>query len=75
MPFIEHSEKDVQAMLEVIGARSIDDPGYNLGGDPYFTDGLRAVLQCTDHPTQFSEIQLFNWEWRPEDKPYMDNPD
>jgi hypothetical protein len=58
-----------------VGARSLDDPGYNLGGDPYFTDGLRAVLQCTDHPTQFSEIQLFNWEWRPEDKPYMDNPD
>jgi len=29
------------------------------------------VLQCTDDPTQFSEIQLFNWEWRPEDKPYM----
>ena len=57
-----------------VGARSLDDPGYNLGGDPYFTDGLRAVLRCTDHPTQFSEIQLFNWEWRPEDKPYIDNP-
>jgi len=54
-----------------VGARPIDDPGYNLGGDSYFTDGLRAVLQCTDDPTQFSEIQLFNWEWRSEDKPYM----
>lgn len=70
---------DAQALkrfgyVKGVGARSLDDPGYNLGGDPYFTDGLRAVLQCTDDPTQFSEIQLFNWEWRPEDKPYMSIP-
>jgi hypothetical protein len=69
---------DAQALkrfgyVKGVGARSLDDPGYNLGGDPYFTDGLRAVVQCTDHPTPFSEIQLFNWEWRPEDKPYIDN--
>lgn len=32
-----------------------------------------AVLLCTDDPTQFSEIQFFNWEWRPEAKPYIDS--
>ena len=69
---------DVQALMKLgyvkgVGARSPDDPGYNLGGDPYYTDGLRAVIQCTDDPTQFSEIQFFNWEWRPETKPYVDS--
>jgi len=57
-----------------VGPRSTDDPGYNLGGgDPYYTDGLRAVLLCTDDPTQFSEIQFFNWDCPPGTKPYIDS--
>jgi len=44
----------------------------NLGGDPYFTDGLRAVMKCTDVPVELSDIQYFNWDWPPETKPYID---
>jgi len=54
-----------------VGAAPPDNPRHNLGGDPYFTDGLRAVLQCTDLPVE-SYIQLFNWDWPPHTEPYVD---
>jgi hypothetical protein len=56
-----------------VGACSPDDPRYNLGGDPYYTDGLRAVVLCTDLPTKFSAVQFFNWEWPPKTMPYADS--
>ena len=37
-------------------------PRTNLTGDPYFTDGLRAVLFISDNPVSYSEIQIFQWE-------------
>ena len=52
-----------------VGAAPSDEPRYNLGGDPYFTDGLRAVLHCTEQPVEFSDIQLFNWDWLPRANP------
>ena len=69
---------DAQALTRLgfvkgVGASSPGDPGYNLGGDPYYTDGLRAVLLCTDLPTRFSAIQYFNWEWPPKAKPYANS--
>jgi hypothetical protein len=56
-----------------VGVSSPDNPRHNLGGDAYYTDGLRAVLVCTDLPTKFSAIQYFNWEWPPRGKPYADS--
>ncbi|MBW2285872.1 MAG: LssY C-terminal domain-containing protein [Deltaproteobacteria bacterium] len=47
-----------------------DEPRYNLGRDPYFTDGLRAVMQCTNLPVEFSNMAFFDWEWPPHTKPY-----
>ena len=56
-----------------VGAAPFDEPRHNLGGDPYFTDGLRAVLHCTDLPVEFSGIQIFNWDWPPRAEPYVDS--
>ncbi len=68
---------DAQALtrfgyVKGVGAVPSDKPRHNLGGDPYFTDGLRAVLECTDLPVEFSGIQLFNWGWPPHTEPYID---
>lgn len=45
-----------------VGPVSIDAPRRNLSGDPYFTDGFRAVLELTTNPTDLAEIQVLNWE-------------
>ena len=37
-------------------------PHRNLTGDPYFTDGLRAVLLFERRPVGLGEIDLFEWE-------------
>jgi len=54
-----------------VGAAPPENPRFNLGGDPYYTDGLRAVLQCTKQPVDFTGIRFFDWEWRPEAEPYV----
>jgi hypothetical protein len=45
-----------------VGAASRAQPRYNLTGDPYFTDGYRAVLVLDRRPRSFLEIQSFDWE-------------
>jgi len=55
-----------------VGRTSPDDPGYNLGGDPYFTDGLRAVMMCTDEPASIPEIEFFDWKFPPDIEPWRD---
>ncbi|HXX31952.1 MAG TPA: LssY C-terminal domain-containing protein [Myxococcaceae bacterium] len=37
-------------------------PHRNLTGDPYFTDGLRAVLLFERRPVALGDVQLFDWE-------------
>jgi hypothetical protein len=37
-------------------------PYRNLTGDPYFTDGLRAVLLFERRPVALREIELLEWE-------------
>jgi hypothetical protein len=45
-----------------VGAASYDEPRGNLTGDPYFTDGLRAILWVSSQPSAFSEVGWFDWE-------------
>jgi hypothetical protein len=45
-----------------VGAASYDEPRGNLTGDPYFTDGYRAVLWVSSQPYALSEVGLFDWE-------------
>jgi hypothetical protein len=45
-----------------VGAAPYSEPRGNLTGDPYFTDGHRAVLRVTSQPAAFSEIGWIDWE-------------
>jgi hypothetical protein len=39
-----------------------DGPPTNLTGDPYYTDGLRAVLFFEPRPYSLSELEVLDWE-------------
>jgi hypothetical protein len=45
-----------------VGEAPPPEPRRNLTGDPYFTDGLRAVLILSRRPSSLSEIEVFDWE-------------
>jgi hypothetical protein len=45
-----------------VGAATRSKPRYNLTGDPYFTNGYRAVLVFDRRPHSFVEIERFDWE-------------
>jgi hypothetical protein len=45
-----------------VGVVSKEAPRMNLVGDPYYTDGLRAVLFFEARPYTLSEIKQFHWE-------------
>ena len=49
-----------------VGAAPITEPQANLNGDPYFTDGLRAVLWVSSNPIDFEEVEFVEWEIPPE---------
>ena len=43
------------------GQASPDQPGHNLTGDPYFHDGLRAVLVFDQLPILINELEFLGW--------------
>jgi hypothetical protein len=45
-----------------VGPASRQYPRTNLTGDPYYTDGLRAVLFLSEKQTPLSRIQFLPWE-------------
>lgn len=45
-----------------VGAATPTRPRENLGGDPYFTDGLRAVILLEPGPISPGQIQSLGWE-------------
>lgn len=45
-----------------VGPASYDQPRANLTGDPYFTDGNRAVLWVSSQPSAFSDVDWLDWE-------------
>ena len=45
-----------------VGVATRARPRLNLTGDPYFTDGYRAVLVFDRRPRSFLEIEKFDWE-------------
>jgi hypothetical protein len=60
-----------QGLTKVAYAKGVDsapinEPRGNLTGDPYFTDGLRAVLWVSSNPTDFEEVEFIEWELPPE---------
>lgn len=48
-----------------VGVSSSTEPRTNLTGDPYFTDGLRAVLILSEKPTPINHIKFLKWDWPP----------
>ena len=50
------------AYAKGVGSAPIYEPRGNLTGDPYFTDGLRAVLWVSSNPTDFEEVEFIEWE-------------
>ena len=55
-----------------VGAAASTEPRENLTGDPYFTDGLRAVIVLSEKPTPIGRIKLLKWDWPPEYKDLID---
>jgi hypothetical protein len=55
-----------------VGAALPESPRHNLGGDPYYTDGLRAVMVCTALPVEFKDLAFFDWEFPPQAEPYRE---
>ena len=53
---------DQFALVGGVGAAPITMPRTNLTGDPYFTDGLRAVLWVSSTPVPFERVQFMEWE-------------
>jgi len=49
-----------------VGAAAYEKPRGNLTGDPYFTDGYRAVLWVSGKPMAFSDVDWLDWEILPE---------
>ncbi len=45
-----------------VGAAGRDNPRKNLTGDPYYTDGLRAVIVISGEPVQLEDIEILPWE-------------
>jgi len=44
------------------GVVSEDAPRINLVGDPWFTDGLRAVMLFEPRPRSLSDVDFLSWE-------------
>ena len=42
-------------------ASSVDEPGRNLTGDPYYTDGLRLVIWIASEPKDLQDIKYVDW--------------
>ncbi|MGD8973310.1 MAG: LssY C-terminal domain-containing protein [Desulfobacterales bacterium] len=45
-----------------VGAAPYSEPRGNLTGDPYFTDGNRAVLWVSGKPIAFADVDWIEWE-------------
>lgn len=45
-----------------VGRATPSRPRKNLTGDPYFTDGFRAVIFLDPGPTSLEKIKALNWE-------------
>ncbi|KGE05165.1 LssY C-terminal domain-containing protein [Pseudohaliea rubra] len=42
-------------------ASTLEDTHYNLSPDPYYSDGLRAVMFFEERPTGLAEIEILDW--------------
>jgi len=50
------------AFVKGVGAAPIEMPQQNLTGDPYFSDGLRAVVWVSAKPVEFEDVKFIERE-------------
>jgi hypothetical protein len=48
-----------------VGVSTMTKPRVNAGGDPYFTDGLRAVLFIASEPAPITDVEWLEWREEP----------
>jgi hypothetical protein len=48
--------------VDGVGAASTSEPRYNLTGDPYYTDGLRAVVFLSNQIISLGDIDRLPWQ-------------
>ena len=48
-----------------VGVSTLNEPRVNAGGDPYFTDGLRAVLFIASERVPITDIEWLEWREEP----------
>jgi hypothetical protein len=53
------------AYVKGVGPAPISEPRGNLTGDPYFTDGLRAVLWVSSAPVKMEAVEILKWQIPP----------
>jgi len=56
------------ALVKGVGASRPAHPARNLTGDPYFTDGMRAVLFLSDQSVPIDKVDFIPWENLPLDR-------
>jgi hypothetical protein len=49
-----------------VGLAPQDHPRVNLIGDPYFTNGFRAVMVLSSKPVSEDEIEILDWDSPPD---------
>jgi hypothetical protein len=52
---------EAMSYVEGVGGTMRSAPRHNLTGDPYFTDGLRAVMFISTTPVPSNRINLIDW--------------
>jgi len=57
-----------------VGATTEEEPGRNLTGDPYFSDGYRLVLWLSDGPVDIGDIEFVDWAVPPAQRPPDQTP-
>jgi hypothetical protein len=48
--------------IKGVGPASEQAPRTNLTGDPYYTDGLRAIIFLADRPKPLESVERLAWE-------------
>ena len=54
------------AYVKGVGEAPYDEPRTNLTGDPYFPDGLRAVMWVSSDPLDMEDVDDVRWENPPQ---------
>jgi hypothetical protein len=60
-------------LVEGVGPAPPDSPRTNAEGDPYFTDGFRAVFFIGKSLKSIEELEVLNWSLPAKLEPFRDN--